>query len=206
MTAAGRRTAALVAAATAVAVTLGVVLAVGVVHPPGERTLATAPLVGLEGRVAALRGPDGDRCVVLVEPGSGRTREIACGLAADELEVVGGDLLVSAWTGGSWRVDVTSGRVAASDGGPASEPCRRADVTAHDGRMVARDAAGRAVLDVPAPHEYRVEDPCRSADGRGAVVVDGEGRLLLLDLRDGALRVAGDDVSAAVWLPTPAAP
>lgn len=204
MTGARRRMLALLAAAVLLVGTLGVVLATGVVHPPGEERLADRPLPAVDGMVAALRGPEGDRCVDVIEPATGARRELACGLDADRLAATGDALVASEWGGGAVRVDLATGRVAPTDHHDGDDRCDEADVHADDGRLEGRDDDGAIVLDVPAPRHYRVSETCASPDGGAATVVDGEDRLLVVDLEHGAFRTAGDDVSTAVWLPAPA--
>lgn len=206
MTGSRRRTVALLGAAAVLVTTLGVVLATGVVHPPGDERLADRPLPAVEGRIAALTGPEGDRCVVIVEPATGTSRDLACGLDADRLARSGGQLLASGWEGRAVRVDVRTGAVTATDHDGGDDRCDEADVHAGDGRLEARADGGAVVLDVPVPRDYRLAEACASPDGGAAAVVDGEDRLLVVDLGGGALRTAGDDVSAVVWLPAAAAP
>lgn len=205
MTGPGPRTTALLASAVILVGTLGVVLTTGVVHPPGEERLADRPLPAVDGRIAILRGPEGDRCMVVVEPATGTSRQLACGLDADRLTVAGDTLVADEWGGGAVRVDLATGAVTPTDHDGGDERCDEADVHADDGRLEARAEGGAVVLDVPAPRDYRLAEACASPDGGAAAVVDGEDRLLVVDLEDGALRTAGDDVTAAVWVAAPAA-
>ncbi|MEZ5141469.1 MAG: hypothetical protein R2726_02980 [Acidimicrobiales bacterium] len=221
----GRRRGVAAAVSAGIVVVVAVAVALlGVPRPPSFPSLADDPNPAYVGTVAYVRddGPDG-WCVTVVDASGAPRRDLRCGSGpppewidwtADGMV----EVATAATAGGEPQVDVVdpvSGGVvrqttsgwsksgSPDDVGPMSSDGAVAEIRRDGERRSVEvrepDGTTRTVLSVEAPTSYDLVDVRWGPDGRWLLVVDGDGRLIVVPRQDGAPAVLADDLFAG-WM------
>lgn len=230
-----RSVAALVAAGGIVAVSVLAVVLIGIRPLPALPRAADVPVPELSGEVAFVRVDGGRWCLEVVAVASGAAREIACDDTDEEFGAPwlasgsdGTTVVVRGGEGGDEvaEVDATVGSLGPwstggddpldrekwfmGDGSDDAErdDGARLDVTGDGGRVrldVVSEGRRRTVMELDGPRSYWLWGESWMHDGRGAVLADDRGRLIVVDTESpgGSPRIAAVDVES--WIVTDAA-
>lgn len=226
----GHSVAALVAAGGIMAVSVLAVVLVGIRPLPALPRAADAPAPELTGEIVYVRVAGERWCLEVVAVADGAARQIVCDDADDEfgspwlasgrdgsvVVVRGGeggdevaDLDAAAGRLGPWSTggdDALDREKWFMGGGPdtaARDDGARLDVVGDGGRVrldVVSQDQRRTVMELEGPRSYWLWGESWMQDGRGAVVADNRGRLLVVDTGSpgGSPRIAAEDVES--WI------